>query len=706
MIWRYVVSNKMGKQGQEVMQSSKKTGQAARMTANCTLDELKNRNRELEKRLFDMKKFKQAFFYAKDGMAIADENGNLLEVNHRLCELFGYTREELLGQPCVKFKDPSRHLEFQQRYDLLLQQGYLTVETEYLHKNGTVIPVELNASVFRYDDRFLVQISMRGIRHRKEKENQLKRQQEICSATDDLMSFIDREYVYRFVNKAYLKTFNLAREKDIIGRRVDDMIGRELFELHVKKRLDQCFSGDTVRFQGQFLFPVSKELRFVDVIFYPYVDPDGSLTGAIVVVHDVTDIKLVERSRLQEGRRYQHILSNVSDGVFIVDEAYNIIHANTTMQKNFGKVCPGQKCYEYLNQEQAPCSWCNNEHVLQGNTAQWQMSVVGRNRVYEVYETPFELSEGQVIKVSFFREITEQYQIEKKLAEKNEQLQILINTSPDLICFKDAKGRWLLANQAMIDLFGVQQEDLIGKRDNELPWISPFHDYAFWKGKNNRQKDNVFRTDKVVPVPDGEVRIYDVIEMPLFNDSGEVKGFIGIGRDITERVRAEEKLREEMEGHRLALKQLAEKNTEIKNTNIALNVLLEKTRNDRKGINGEAVIHLRKFILPYLDLLEEHVKGETGREYITVIKSHITSSSDSLFGMPRHIYFDLTKREILVADLIRNGKKTKEIASLLGLSPRSVEAYRNSLRKKLHLTGKKISLKHYLNSTLSTGAGN
>ena len=671
------------------------------MTAESSSDELKSRNRELEKQLFDMKKFKQAFFYAKDGMAIADENGNLLEVNHRLCEIFGYTREELLGKPCVRFKDPSQYVKFRQRYNLLFQQGYLTVETEYLHKNGTIIPVELNASIFRYDDRFLVQISMRDIRHRIEKENQLKRQQEICSATDDLMSFIDREYVYRFVNKAYLKKFNVAGEKDIIGRRVDDVIGGELFERHVKKRLDQCFSGDIVRFQGQFSFPVRKRLRFLDVIFYPYIEADGSLTGAIVVVHDVTDIKLVERSRLQEGRRYQHILSNVSDGVFIVDEAYNIIHANTTMEKNFGKVCPGQKCYEYLNQGQAPCSWCNNEYVLQGNTAQWQMSVVGRNRVYEVYETPFELLEGEVIKVSFFREITEQYQIEKKLAEKNEQLQILINTSPDLICFKDAQGRWLLANQAMTDLFGIQQEDLVGKRDNELPWISPFHDYAFWKEKDGRCQDNIFRTDKVVPVPDGQVRIYDVIEMPLFNDSGEAKGFIGIGRDITERVRAEEKLREEMEGHRLALKQLAEKNMEIKNTNIALNVLLEKTGNNRQGINREAIIHLRKLILPYIDLMEEHVKDEIGREYISIIKSHITSFSDSFFGVPGHSASGLTKREILVADLIKNGKKTKEIASLLGLSPRSIEAYRNNLRKKLHLTGKKISLKQYLISTLS-----
>ncbi|WP_457575890.1 PAS domain S-box protein [Desulfomarina sp.] len=672
------------------------------MSAECAHGALAKRNRELERQLLEMKKFQQAFFYGSDGMAIADDGGTLLEVNHALCEMFGYSREELLGKPCVTFKDWSENEEFQRRYALLFQQGYLNVETEYLHKDGRVIPVELNASVFRYDNRYLVQISIRDISYRREKENLIKRQREICSATDDLMSFVDRDYVYRFVNRAYLDTFKITLQ-DVLGRRVDDLLGREIFEKHVRKRLDQCFSGETVRFQGQFSIPAHKGERYLDITFYPYREPGGVLSGAIVVIHDVTDIKLVERCRVQEGKRYQHILSNVSDGVFIVDDEYNIIHANATLQKSFGKVRPGRKCFEYLNRAQSPCFWCNNTHVLRGNTARWQMNVVGKNQVYEVYETPFELSEGKTIKVSFFREITEQYLAEKKLAEKNEQLQILIDASPDLICFKDEEGRWLLANQAILDLYGVSLEDLAGKKDNELPWSSPFREDIFRKGEKSWQPGTVFRNDQVVVLPDGEVKIYDVLEVPLFDGGGESKGFIGLGRDITERVRAEEKLREEMEGHRLALRQLAEKNEEIKNTNIALNVLLNKAGNDGRSTRKKAMADLKRVILPYLDLLGEYMKGETGHEYITIVKSHLSSFSDSHAGLPRYSDFGLTKREILVADLIRNGKKSKEIASLLGLSPRSIEAYRNSLRKKLHLTGKKVRLNHYLNSTFFVG---
>jgi DNA-binding CsgD family transcriptional regulator len=62
----------------------------------------------------------------------------------------------------------------------------------------------------------------------------------------------------------------------------------------------------------------------------------------------------------------------------------------------------------------------------------------------------------------------------------------------------------------------------------------------------------------------------------------------------------------------------------------------------------------------------------------------------------------LTKKEILVADLVRQGKNSKEIAELLNIQPPSVETYRNRIRKKLNLTNKNIKLNQYLNATFTS----
>jgi DNA-binding NarL/FixJ family response regulator len=57
-----------------------------------------------------------------------------------------------------------------------------------------------------------------------------------------------------------------------------------------------------------------------------------------------------------------------------------------------------------------------------------------------------------------------------------------------------------------------------------------------------------------------------------------------------------------------------------------------------------------------------------------------------------------TPNELQVVNLIRKGKTTKDIAHLLNISTRTVEAYRNSIRKKLGLKNKKVNLRTYLSS--------
>jgi DNA-binding CsgD family transcriptional regulator len=61
-------------------------------------------------------------------------------------------------------------------------------------------------------------------------------------------------------------------------------------------------------------------------------------------------------------------------------------------------------------------------------------------------------------------------------------------------------------------------------------------------------------------------------------------------------------------------------------------------------------------------------------------------------------YFELTPSEIQTADLIKEGKTSKDIASMLNISPKAVSFHRGNLRKKLGLSNKKINLRTYLQS--------
>ncbi len=141
---------------------------------------------------------------------------------------------------------------------------------------------------------------------------------------------------------------------------------------------------------------------------------------------------------------------------------------------------------------------------------------------------------------------TEQKKIQVALEESEQRRRRLINATPDIICFKDGQGRWLEANDADLQLFELTDVDYRGKTDAELAEYSNFYREAFLLCEETDEKawtrGVISRGDEVIPTPNGETKVYDVIKIPVFNTDGSRKGLVVLGRDITERKKTEEKL--------------------------------------------------------------------------------------------------------------------------------------------------------------------
>ncbi len=133
----------------------------------------------------------------------------------------------------------------------------------------------------------------------------------------------------------------------------------------------------------------------------------------------------------------------------------------------------------------------------------------------------------------------------KALKSENELTKVnffnLIDLAEDIICIKDGEGRWLLANAADIKLFGLENVDYYGKTDQELSYFtSKIYKDAFrtcvitdeiaWKN------GGLSRSDEKIPIDDkGNVRIFDVLKKPVFDEDGSRRALLVIGRDVTEK---------------------------------------------------------------------------------------------------------------------------------------------------------------------------
>lgn len=118
----------------------------------------------------------------------------------------------------------------------------------------------------------------------------------LINQTDDRLSFVDRNYVYRIVNYAYLKAFNKSID-EIVGHPVQDVVGAEVFETIIKPKLDRAFSGEEIRYEAWFDFPNSVRSYLV-VRYRPSFDSDGTVMGVSVTSTDITELKQLEEEKL------------------------------------------------------------------------------------------------------------------------------------------------------------------------------------------------------------------------------------------------------------------------------------------------------------------------------------------------------------------------------------------------------------------------
>ena len=158
---------------------------------------------------------------------------------------------------------------------------------------------------------------------------------------------------------------------------------------------------------------------------------------------------------------------------------------------------------------------------------------------------------------------------------------------------------------------------------------------------------------------------------------------------VIERIKAEEELRERE-------KDLALMNQELQEVNTALMVFLRKREEDRSELEDRITRNIKERILPYLKKLKTRGLDETSEELVNILDANLKDFASGFQRRLTNICLSITPMELRVADLVREGRTTKEIADLLNISTRAVEFHRMNLRKKLDLKHKKTNLRSFL----------
>ena len=153
---------------------------------------------------------------------------------------------------------------------------------------------------------------------RKEREQRLREFERVVESVEEIIMVVDREYRYVIANQAYLKYRRKTREQ-IIGKRVAEILDPEFFEQSIKKQLDECFSGQVVKYELRYRYPEIGE-RDLFASYFPIEGPDG-VSRVAVILQDITQRKEA-LARLEESeKRFRAVYERAPFGIALSDPA-------------------------------------------------------------------------------------------------------------------------------------------------------------------------------------------------------------------------------------------------------------------------------------------------------------------------------------------------------------------------------------------------
>jgi PAS domain S-box-containing protein len=289
-----------------------------------------------------------------------------------------------------------------------------------------------------------------------------------------------------------------------------------------------------------------------------------------------------------------------------------------------------------------------------------------------------------------FYTMDEQKRTLKALAESEQRFRRLVETMKEGLIILDRDGRLIYVNQHLEEISGYSTEELIGHAIEEF--LSP-EGLHFLQRRLSGQDEDLQRAFEIAwKRKNGELRYSIISPQVLPGGGGGSQGTFAIITDITAKKKAEDAVRRRE-------KELRHKNDQLAEMNTALRMLAKLREQDKSEIENRVTANLQQLVEPLIEKLQNSGLNDRQKIYTQLLSANLKEITSSFNQRVSPHLLVLTPAEIEVANMVKHGRTTKEIASLMMISARTVDMHRLNIRRKLGLHKRSTNLRSYLLST-------
>jgi PAS domain S-box-containing protein len=517
---------------------------------------------------------------------------------------------------------------------------------------------------------------IKDITERKRAEDALRESEEkiraLLNAPHDISLLIDTtgkiEALSQYTAKKLGGTIN-----QLIGMRVYDFFEPEIAHRR-KAACDKVLkTGKPTRLEDE------RAGNWFDANVYPVFDEQGKVIKFAIFSYDITERKRAEQALKESEERYKALFDRSLECMYLHDFQGNFLDANPAALNLLGYSKKEIKSIDFatlLAEDQITQALQTIQQVkktgFQEKLTEYRLR--HKNGSFVDVETKASLiyKDGKPYAIQgIARDITERKAAEKAIKESEEKYRLLVENQMDMVVRVDPEGRFLFVSPSYCETFGKTEEELLGNKF--MPLV---HEED--REKTAKAMENLYRPPYTCYLEQRALtkfgwRWLAWADKSVLDENDNVVAIVGVGRDITDKKRAEEALERQEEMYRTLVETAQEgigiidPKENLVFVNQALAGLLEYPREELLGKNIKDISTETQYKL-FRDQTRKLKKGKSPKYEINLITSKGKSKSMYISTAPLwKLDGSFTGNLVVVSDLTEV-KKAKEYNILLNAS--------------------------------------
>ncbi|MCU0535463.1 MAG: PAS domain S-box protein [Hydrococcus sp. Prado102] len=493
-------------------------------------------------------RFRSTFDSAAVGIAHIGTNGQWLLVNQTLCDLVGYTREELLGMTFQDITYPEDlETDLAYFYQMLANEiETYSIEKRYIRKDGALVWSNLTVSLLREpngEPKYFISV-IQNIDDRKRLEESLQRSSaeiyELYNNAPCGYHSLDSEGNFVLVNETALKMLGYS-QNELIGKKFSDLLAPESVQKFEENFPQFKQRGWVLDLEFQ-LIRKNGTILTASVSATAIKDEQGNYLQSRSTFVDISERKQAEQALRDSERRYETLVKLAPVGIYRCDRTGNVTYVNArgceitglSQEESFG--LDGANALHPDDRERVMQQWLQAVENQQPFHSEHRLLLAdGRIRWAIVQALPETDENEQVIGyIATLTDITDRKRAEIALQDSERRVATLARLSPVGLFRCDRQASCFYANERCSELLGLPHEEILG-----WGWTGALHPEDLnrvVRESNQAISQNLpFYSECRFLHPDGKMVWVIAQALPEIDSNGRVVGYIGTITDISER---------------------------------------------------------------------------------------------------------------------------------------------------------------------------